>query len=158
MVATKESTATVFNLRTPYLEQGRTTDLRARTDLLTVTAKVYAEGGENAMHCHPYEDHSFIVLEGEATFHLGSDDNAQVVKPYEGVMLPRGAFYWFESSGDRNLVMLRCGASMGMPPRDQCDGTEPVARMRPDGKPIPGDSPENKTVERIEAPGPGFGG
>jgi mannose-6-phosphate isomerase-like protein (cupin superfamily) len=157
MVTTTKSGSQVFDLRTPYLEQGRTTDVRANTDLLTVTVKVYAEGGENAMHCHPYEDHAFIVVEGQATFHLDTDDNARVVNKYEGVMLPKGAFYWFESSGDQNLVMIRTGANYPKPSRDACDGSEPVGRMTPGGLPIPGDSAENKTVARIERPGPGFG-
>ena len=82
-IETKQASE-VYDLRTPYLEQGRTTDVRARTDLMTVTVKVYAEGGENAMHHHTHEDHSFIVLEGEATFHLETDDNAKVVRRYEG--------------------------------------------------------------------------
>lgn len=158
MTTITESSAKIFDLRTPYLDQGRTTDVRARTDLMTVTVKVYAEGGENAMHCHPYEDHSFIVIEGQATFHLGSDGNARVANKYEGVMLPRGAFYWFESTGDGNLVMIRTGANAPKPPADACDLSQPVGRITPDGRPIPGDSRENKSVERIERPGPGFGG
>jgi mannose-6-phosphate isomerase-like protein (cupin superfamily) len=158
MTTTTRTDAQVFDLRTPYLRQGRTTEVRARTDLMTVTIKVYAEGGENAMHCHPYEDHAFIVVEGQATFHLGSDDNVRVVDKYEGVMLPKGAFYWFESSGNENLVMIRTGANHPLPGRDACDNSEPVGRMTPSGRPIPGNSPENKSVERIEAPGAGFGG
>ena len=77
MAVTTKQAAQVFDLRTPYLDQGRTTDLRAHTDLMTIIAKVYAEGGENGMHNHPHEDHSFIVLEGEATFHIESDDNVK---------------------------------------------------------------------------------
>ncbi len=137
-----------FNLRTPYLKQGRTTAMRAKTELLTITAKVYAAGGENGMHHHPHEDHSFIVLEGEATFRIETDDNLQVVSPYEGVMLPKGANYWFQSSGNQNLVMIRVGA--------RYPGSK-VERLTPDGREIPGDSPENKEVERIELPGKGFG-
>ena len=148
-MTTTVSAAQIFDLRTPYLTQGRTTDMRARTDLLTITMKVYAEGGENAMHCHPYEDHAFIVVEGQATFHIDTDDNVKVVNQYEGVMLPKNTFYWFESSGDCNLVMIRPGA---LYPR----GDGPT-RLTPDGREIPGDSLENKRVERIEASGPGFG-
>lgn len=146
-IETKQA-AEVFNLRTPYLEQGRTTDVRARTDLMTVTMKVYAEGGENAMHHHPHEDHSFIVLEGEATFHLETDDNTRVARRYEGVMLPKGVDYWFQSTGDGNLVMIRVGAYY--------PGIK-AERLTPEGRSIPGDSLENKTVERIERPGRGFG-
>jgi mannose-6-phosphate isomerase-like protein (cupin superfamily) len=140
--------AQIFNLTTPYLLQGITSDERARSELLTVLIKVYASGGENRMHAHVHDDHSFIVLEGEATFHFEGEDNACVLKPYEGVMLPKGAYYRFESTGDSNLVMLRVGAAQpgslkravypegGEKRRDQ----EPYARM-----------------ERIEASGHQFG-
>jgi mannose-6-phosphate isomerase-like protein (cupin superfamily) len=146
-IETKQA-ATVFDLRTPYLEQGRTTDLRAKTDLMTIMAKVYAEGGENAMHNHPHEDHAFIVLEGEATFHIESDDNTKVVGRWEGVMLPKGVNYYFQSSGGQNLVMIRVGASYP---------GEKHGRLTPDGRDIPGGSEENKSVPRIERPGPWFG-
>lgn len=146
-VETKQEAA-VFNLRTPYLKQGRTTDLRARTELLTITAKVYAQGGENGMHHHPHEDHSFIVLEGQATFHIETDDDVRVVNRYEGIMLPKKTNYWFMSSGSENLVMVRVGAVY---PGAQS------GRLTPEGHEIPGDSPENKEVPRIELPGKGFG-
>ena len=140
--------AQVFDLRTQYLQQGITSEYRARTDLLTVLIKVYAEGGENRMHAHPEEDHSFIVLEGEATFHLETDDNVRVVRPFEGVMLPKHTNYWFQSSGDSNLVMLRVGASL------------PGAVHRavyPDGQQKRRDLEPMGQQERIPAPGPGFG-
>ncbi len=148
MVATT-SEAAVFDLRTPYLQQGRTTEVRASTDLLTVTIKAYAEGGENAMHCHTTEDHAFIVVEGQATFHVDREDNIKVVNRWEGIMLPKGTFYRFESSGDQNLVLIRTGAAPA--------GTK-NERLAPNGRPLPGDSVENGRVERIEAPGKGFGG
>jgi hypothetical protein len=88
------------------------------------------------------------VLEGEATFHLETDENTKVVRRYEGVMLPKGANYWFQSSGGQNLVMVRVGA--------RYPGTQP-GRLTPDGRDIPGDSEENKEVPRIERPGKGFG-
>jgi mannose-6-phosphate isomerase-like protein (cupin superfamily) len=147
MVATA-SKAKVFNLRTPYLTQGRTTDMRARTDLMTVAVKVYAEGGENGMHCHTTEDHTFIVVEGQATFRVDTDDNVKVVNKWEGIMLPKGVYYRFESTGDENLVLIRAGAT----PAGQKN-----ERLGVDGKPLPSDSKENGRVERIERPGKGFG-
>ena len=148
-VAEAASTSEVFDICTPYLLQGRTTDVRSRTDIMTVTIKVYAEGGENAMHAHQDEDHTFVVLEGEAEFHLDTDENTKRLTRYQAVMIPKGANYWFQARGDENLVMLRVGASP--------TGFKSHARMTPDGKEIPVASLENKTVERIEKPGPGFG-
>lgn len=148
MATTTTPVAQVYDMRTPYLKQGRTTDMRAKTDLMTVMVKVYAEGGENTLHYHSTEDHTFFVLEGQATFHLGEYENTKVVNLHEGVMLPRGARYCFESSGGGNLVMIRVGAT---PPGPRNE------RMAPDGHAMPGDSLENKSVERIEKPGKQFG-
>jgi mannose-6-phosphate isomerase-like protein (cupin superfamily) len=135
-----------FDLKTPYLEQGRSRKNVAKTDLLNVVGMVYAAGGENAMHHHRNEDHVFVILEGEATFHIESDDNIKVVGRYEGVMLPQGANYWFTSTGTDNLVMLRVGGKYGR-----------ITRAFPDGSDFAGDSEENKEVEMIERPGKGFG-
>jgi len=137
-----------FDIRTPYLEQGITTDYRARTDVLGVTIKVYASGGENNLHAHVYEDHSFIVLEGRARFHVGLDERDQVVGPYEGVMLPKGTCYRFESIGPENLVMLRLGA--------QPAGTPPTA-VYPDGQGKSRAAEPWSHRVRVERPGHGFG-
>jgi mannose-6-phosphate isomerase-like protein (cupin superfamily) len=137
-----------FSLRTPLLADGRSDTTLAQTDLLRLRLKVYASGGENVMHFHPHEDHSFVVLAGEATFHIGTDDAVTVLTTYNGVMIPRGVSYWFQSSATENLVMLRAGAAEKWPD----DG-----RLGPDGKPLPGYSAANKHVEGVPLPGQFFG-
>ena len=111
MTATRPQ-AQFFNLKSQFLSQGRLDNIVATTPLLSVVVKVYASGGENAMHMHANEDHSFIVLQGQATFRINSDDNIKVVNKNEGVMLPRGVLYWFQSSAAENLVMLRVGGGV----------------------------------------------
>jgi len=139
--------ASFFSLTAPLLAQGREDHNVAETDLLKLRVKVYAAGGENAMHMHPYEDHAFIVLQGEATFHINTDDNIRVVHKNEGVMLPRRVGYWFQSSAPENLVMIRVGAAEKWPD----DG-----RAFMDGRPFAGNSVENKEVEVIPIPGKFF--
>ena len=56
MSAAKED-AKFFNLQSPLLSQGRLDNIVAATPLLSVVVKVYASGGENAMHMHATEDH-----------------------------------------------------------------------------------------------------
>ncbi len=140
--------AQFFSLHTPLLADGRSDATVAQTDLLRLRLKVYASGGENVLHFHPYEDHSFVVLQGEATFHIGMEDATRVLKTYEGVMIPRGVSYWFQSSAPENLVMLRAGAAEKWPD----DG-----RLGPDGHPLAGHSPENKHSEGVSIPGQFFG-
>jgi mannose-6-phosphate isomerase-like protein (cupin superfamily) len=139
--------ASFFSLTGQLLAQGREDTPLAATDLLKLRLKVYAAGGENAMHMHPYEDHSFIVLQGQATFFIGTDDNVKVLNKNEGVMLPRLVPYWFQSSAAENLVMIRVGAAEKWPE----DG-----RAFPDGRPFAGNSVENKEVDVIPLEGQYF--
>jgi mannose-6-phosphate isomerase-like protein (cupin superfamily) len=138
---------TQFDLTAQLLDQGRSMDLLAKSDLMAAHIKVYAEGGENGLHTHDHEDHIFVVLAGEATFRTGVEEQERVVSKYQGIMLPKGAYYRFESSGEENLVLLRVGA--------QVPGT-PHYRTKPDGTPIPGDSPDNKQVPVIPRAGKYF--
>src|SRR5688572_30265861 len=110
-MATETLTADgVFDLRTELLKQGLTTDTRAKTDRLSVTMKAYANGGENLFHAHTAEDHAFVVLSGQATFHIETEENVKVLGKYEGIMIPKDQSYKFQSTGEGNLIMLRVGA------------------------------------------------
>lgn len=146
-VATRPK-AQMFSLRTPLLSEGRSTRFVCRTDLMSVAIKVYAQGGENALHTHLAEDHTFVVLDGEATFY-DQDSNATVVKKHQGIGLPRGAYYWFKSTGDRNLVLVRFGACL--------PGATGDSRVDPQGRSLPGDSVANKHIEGVPIPGQFFG-
>lgn len=148
-VAKEAKPATTFKLEAQLLDQGRTMDLLARTDVLAAHIKVYAEGGENTIHTHTQEDHLFVILGGEATFHLGREDRVQVLGKHEGVIIPSGSYYWFVSSGDENLILLRVGAK----PKGWSDFDD---RVDVTGKPFPGDLPENKELPVIKRAGAFF--
>ena len=139
-----------FSLKTPYMQQGRVTQPVAATTNMWIHTKVNAEGGENAVHCHLDEDHSFVVLEGEMTV-FDEKENAMVLEKYQGVMIPKSAYYRYLNTGDGNLVVLRIGCGINAKPQ----GGEEM-RIRPDGKPLPAYSAENKTVPPIEIPGKFF--
>jgi hypothetical protein len=51
------------------LPKGRTDTPLAASDKMWVVLKTYAADGENGLHAHPNEDHTFVVLQGEATFY-----------------------------------------------------------------------------------------
>ena len=135
--------AKIFRLKTQLLSKGRSDYMLANTDLMTVRIKCYAQGGENALHAHPAEDHSFIVLDGAARFY-GKDGELAVLKRNQGIMLPKGTYYKFESCGETPLVLLRVGAAKERPK---------ISRIKTDGKPIPGNSPENKHEEGVPIEG-----
>jgi mannose-6-phosphate isomerase-like protein (cupin superfamily) len=129
----------VFKLRTPLLKKGRLDTVLAETDLMQVRMKCYAEGGENVLHAHTTEDHVFVILQGQANFH-DKEGNSRILGRNDGIMLPRGTHYWFQSCGDEPLVMLRVGASKER---------AAVPRVGVDGRPLPGHSKENKHEEPV---------
>lgn len=133
----------LFHLRTQLLSKGRSDQLLAGTDLMSIRIKCYAQGGENALHAHPAEDHAFIVLDGAARF-VGQDGEISVLTKNQGIMLPRGTYYRFESCGDTPLVLLRVGAE-----KEKLK----VGRINPEGRPLPGNSPENKHEDGVPIEG-----
>ena len=104
--------AVIFSMRDlPLLEQGTTYDPLATAENLWMSMKVYASGGENALHSHGGEDHAFIIMQGKATFTFG-DGRTQVVGIHEGVMIPKDVKYKFVADETENLVMMRVGAGV----------------------------------------------
>jgi quercetin dioxygenase-like cupin family protein len=120
----KSAKPSFFRMRTQLLDAGNTELPLAVGDNLWIKIKVYAEGGENHLHAHPYQDHSFIVLDGKACFH-GPRGERRTLKRNEGVFLPAGSYYWFEQVGEQPLVVLRLGATK--------PGGHPDTRVMPDG-------------------------
>ena len=142
--ATEKPKTQKFSLRTPYMKQGRITQLVAETENMWIHTKINYEGGENEIHCHLDEDHSFIVLEGQMSV-FDEKGNEIKVEKYQGVMIPKGAYYRYLNTGSENLVVIRVGAGI----KGQKQGGEEM-RVRPDGKPLIALSEENKTVPPIE--------
>ena len=106
-----ETGASKFSMRgVSLLADGASADPMATAENLWISVKVYSSGGENALHIHTTEDHSFVVMQGKATFHFG-DGSSQVARQFEGVMLPKGVSYRFEADEAENLVLLRIGAA-----------------------------------------------
>jgi len=142
----KAKKASFFKMRAQLLEQGRTNTPLARTENMWAILKVYASGGENGLHTHPNEDHTFVVLQGKARYYDAEGGYTDVGK-HEGIMLPAGAYYWFEAISDEPLVLLRVGC------RVSGDGG---GRLNVRGEPMPGESKENKRVPVVYREGEFF--
>jgi quercetin dioxygenase-like cupin family protein len=136
-----------FKMRAQMLDKGRTNTALARTDNMWAILKVYASGGENGLHTHPNEDHTFIVLQGSARYY-DADGGTTDVGKHEGIMLPAGAYYWFEATSKDALVLVRIGCRVG--PQDAS------GRLNIRGEPMPGDSKENKRVPVVVRDGEFF--
>ena len=129
---------TAFKVRAQHLDQGRTDSVLAASDGLTVRLKVYASGGENALHAHANEDHVFILLQGCAEF-SDADGVLASLQVNEGLLVPKGAYYCFNATGTEPLVMLRIGS-----PNESALGLE--GRVDTLGTFAHADAAANKTV------------
>ena len=128
---------TFFSLEAQLPVQGRTNIPMAASQSMWVVLKTYASGGENELHAHPSEDHTFVVLQGKATFY-GPAGEQKIIGPNEGVLLPHGTFYWFHVCSQEPLVMVRVGGAAGEGDR--------FGRIDTEGKVMEGDDPRNKQV------------
>jgi mannose-6-phosphate isomerase-like protein (cupin superfamily) len=142
-VSENENRHQIYRVRTQLLSKGRTDYVLASTDLMTVRIKCYAQGGENVLHSHPGEDHTFIVLAGKARFFDKNGETAELSRN-EGIMLQRGTYYKFQSCGDEPLVLLRVGAE-----KEKL----PVNRIGLAGESLPGTSKANKHEDGVPIEG-----
>ena len=145
----KNTKPAVFNLSAQLLDQGRTDTVVAAAEDLIIRMKVYAAGGENELHAHTGEDHSFMILQGSAKF-FGPEGEEVELGQYQGIMLPKNTYYRFYATSKEPLVMIRVGSPS---PRKQ----KPPYRLDIQGNEMRGDSKENKSVPVIFREGAYFG-
>ena len=124
--ATDAPKPSFFSIRPQLLDAGNTEEPLAVGEHLWVKIKVYAKGGENMLHAHPHQDHSFIVLDGRARVHGPRGEDRELGRN-DGILLPAGSYYWFETISEEPLVILRLGATTG--------GGHPDTRIMDDGEP-----------------------
>lgn len=141
--------ASVFSIEAPYLSEGRINVPLAETEDMWLSLKVNAEGGENAIHTHTKEDHAFVVLEGQVTF-FDEKGNETVLGPYQGIMLPKGAYYRYLNTGGTNLFLLRVGTGAR-------GGQNGETRLGPGGQPLRANTAENHHIDGVPIPGKNFG-
>ncbi len=111
----------VFQVHPQLLEYGKTVTSAARTDLISCSVQVIANGGETNLHAHGGNDAIWLVLNGRARFYTTDDVVAAEIGQFEGLVIPRETPYWFESASDENLVILRFGAQAQNEPARRID-------------------------------------
>jgi len=78
-----------------------------QTDIIRGAVQVVKEGGDNNLHSHTGMDGFWMVLKGGVRFYGPGDEVLGEFGPHEGIVMPRGAEYWFESCGDVDLELLQ---------------------------------------------------
>ncbi len=82
----------------------------ADSTLLGLGMQVVLEGGETNRHAHTGQDAAWLVLEGRARFYGNTDNDVFELDPLEGIFIPDGQDYWFESASQKPLKILRMSA------------------------------------------------
>ena len=103
--------ATVFGYDTPTsMEKPRGVVRLCRSDLVYANMTLIKAGGENNLHAHTANDGVWFVVKGRVKFY--GIDNALLAElgPGQGIHIPRGFFYWFESSSPEMLELLQVEA------------------------------------------------
>ena len=109
---TAQSAFQTFTVAPQLLKHGKTSTRLVRTDHINSGVQVVAEGGETNLHAHSSQDEIWFVLSGIAAFYTEGDAVVARLTKHQGLLIPHGAAYWFESSSDENLVILRFGAAV----------------------------------------------
>ena len=105
-----ENEARVFKYQRPEFEGVKKSMLVSSSDLMRVHFQIVKHGGENNLHAHTGEDACWLVLGGAVKFYREGDKLITELKKHEGIMIPRGFKYWFESAGEEPLEILRVSA------------------------------------------------
>ena len=77
---------------------------------MRVHMQVVKSGGENNLHSHTGEDAFWMVLSGAVKFYGEGDKVIGQFNKGEGLLIPRGFNYWFESASDEPLEIIRVAA------------------------------------------------
>jgi mannose-6-phosphate isomerase-like protein (cupin superfamily) len=99
-----------FRHQTPEFEGVKKTWQVCNSDLMKVQVQVVKNGGENNLHTHTGEDAFWYVITGAVKFYGEGDKLVGEYKKGEGILIPRGYKYWFESASPEPLEILRVTA------------------------------------------------
>jgi mannose-6-phosphate isomerase-like protein (cupin superfamily) len=99
-----------FRYQTPEFAGVKKSLLVCNSDLMKVMVQVVKEGGENNLHTHTGDDAFWYIISGAAKFYGEGDKLIGEYRKGEGILIPRGFKYWFESSSTEALEILRVTA------------------------------------------------
>ena len=99
-----------FRYQTPQFEGVKKTLQVCNSDLMKVQVQVVKDGGENNLHTHTGDDAFWYVISGAVKFYGEGDKLVGEYQKGEGILIPRGYKYWFESAAPEPLEILRVTA------------------------------------------------
>lgn len=99
-----------FRFQTPEFEGVKKTLTVCSSDLMKVQMQIVKDGGENNLHTHTGDDAFWYVVNGAVKFYGEGDKLIGEYRKGEGILIPRGFKYWFESGSKDPLEILRVTA------------------------------------------------
>ena len=107
-----EGSYQIFKYEKPFdMPGGKAIIQLAGSDIIRGRVQVVREGGENNLHSHRGMDGFWMVLAGRVRFHGPGNVVIGEFGKYEGILIPRGEQYWFESVSDNEeLEILQMAA------------------------------------------------
>ncbi|MGY9005303.1 MAG: cupin domain-containing protein [Alphaproteobacteria bacterium] len=80
----------------------------AGSDVIRGRVQVVRRGGENNLHSHDGMDGFWMTLKGRVRFYGVNDEVIGEFGPMEGILIPSGVQYWFESADEsQDLELLQ---------------------------------------------------
>lgn len=105
-----EQEVKLFKYQQPEFDGVKKSLMVCNSDLMRVHLQVVKSGGENNLHTHTGEDAFWLVLSGAVRFYGEGDKVIGELQKHEGILIPRGFKYWFESASDEPLEIIRVAA------------------------------------------------
>jgi mannose-6-phosphate isomerase-like protein (cupin superfamily) len=103
-----EAAIQTFSFKAPEVYERRKAIVRLTSNERGQAAvHCLGQGGENNLHYHAGVDITWMVLKGRARFYGPEDVVRGEFGPHEGILIPAGARYWFESCGTDDLELLQ---------------------------------------------------
>jgi mannose-6-phosphate isomerase-like protein (cupin superfamily) len=99
-----------FRYKKPDFEGVKKTMQVCNSDLMKVQVQIVKDGGENNLHTHTGDDAFWYVISGAVKFYGEGDALIGEYQKGEGILIPRGFKYWFESAAKEPLELLRVTA------------------------------------------------
>ncbi len=99
-----------FNYRRPENDRSKNLTVLCKTDRLSADMQLVKEGGENKLHSHTASDGFYLVVDGSVRFYGEGDVELAELGTNEGIVIPHGFKYWFESVGSKPLQILHVAA------------------------------------------------
>lgn len=102
----------VFKYRMPVFDKPKTVVRMCTADTLYCDVQVGKKGSANNLHAHTGIDGIWFVLSGRVKFYGRGDAVIAELGKHEGLLIPHGFPYWFESVGEESLEMLNVACTV----------------------------------------------